>query len=100
MLAWEGHIGQQIMFAGIHHPSGPPAWANGGPPDRPCAVGLAERHVSRQLPLTYLEPDVLKRLVYKCDVVAVTDINLSNCATLPCTEQAKVAFNDAEQGDA
>ena len=64
------------------------------------AVGLAERHVSRQLRLAYLAPDVLKRLVYKRDAVAVTEINLSNCAALPWAEQAKVAFDDAEQGDA
>ena len=28
------------------------------------AVGLAERHVSRQLRLAYLAPEVLKRLIY------------------------------------
>ena len=64
------------------------------------AVNLAERHVSRQLRLAYLAPEVLKRLVYKRDAVAVTEINLSNCAALPWAEQAKVAFDDAEQGDA
>ena len=64
------------------------------------AVGLAERHVSRQLRLAYLAPDVLKRPVYKRDAVAATEINLSNCAALPWAEQAKVAFDDAEQGDA
>jgi len=64
------------------------------------AVGLAERHVSRQLRLAYLAPEVLKRLVYKRDAVAITEINLSNCAALPWAEQAKVAFDDAEQGDA
>ena len=68
--------------------------------DLAVAVGLAERHVSRQLRLAYLAPDVLKRLVYKRDAVAVTEINLSNCAALPWAEQAKVAFDDAEQGDA
>ncbi|WP_223428826.1 hypothetical protein, partial [Tateyamaria pelophila] len=36
------------------------------------AVGLAERHVSRQLRLAYLAPDVLRRLVYKREVAAVT----------------------------
>jgi len=36
----------------------------------------------------------------KRDAVAVTEINLSNCAALPWAEQAKVAFDDAEQGDA
>ena len=50
--------------------------------------------------MAYLAPEVLKRLVYKRDAVAVTEINLSNCAALPWAEQAKVAFDDAEQGDA
>lgn len=36
------------------------------------AVGLAERHVSRQLRLACLAPGVLKRLVYKREVPAVT----------------------------
>ena len=68
--------------------------------DLAIAVNLAERHVSRQLRLAYLAPDVLKRLVCKRDAVAVTEINLSNCAALPWAEQAKVAFDNAEQGDA
>ena len=68
--------------------------------DLAISVNLAERHVSRQLRLAYLAPEVLKRLVYKRDAVAVTEINLSNCAALPWAEQAKVAFDDAEQGDA
>ena len=68
--------------------------------DLAIAVNLAERHVSRQLRLAYLAPEVLKRLVYKRDAVAVTEINLSNCAALPWAEQAKVAFDEAEQGKA
>ena len=68
--------------------------------DLALAVNLAERHVSRQLRLAYLAPEVLKRLVYKRDAVAVTEINLSNCALLPWAEQVKVTFDDAEQGDA
>ena len=64
------------------------------------AVNLAERHVSRQLRLAYLAPEVLKRLIYKRDAIAITEINLSNCAALPWAEQVKVAFDDAEQGDA
>ena len=54
----------------------------------------------QSFPLTAPAPEVLKRLVYKRDAVAVTEINLSNCAALPWAEQAKVAFDDAEQGDA
>ena len=66
--------------------------------DLALAVNLAERHVSRQLRLAYLAPDVLKRLVLRRDAVAVTEINLSNCAALPWVEQVKVAFDDAERG--
>lgn len=68
--------------------------------DLAISVNLAERHVSRQLRLAYLAPEVLKRLIYKRDAVAVTKINLSNCAALPWAEQAKVAFDEAKQGDA
>ena len=66
--------------------------------DLAIAVKLAERHVSRQLRLAYLAPEVLKRLVYKGDAVAVTEINLSNCAALPWAEQAKRVFDEAERG--
>ena len=68
--------------------------------DLAIAMDLAERHVSRQLRLAYLAPDVLRRLVYKRDTVAVTEINLSNCAAVPWAEQVNVAFDDAERGDA
>lgn len=56
------------------------------------AVGLAERHVSRQLRLAYLAPDVLKRLVFKREVTAVTVMQLTECAALPWGEQAGVMF--------
>jgi hypothetical protein len=36
------------------------------------AVGLAERHVSRQLRLAYLAPEVLKRLTYGRESSAVS----------------------------
>ena len=68
--------------------------------DLAISVNLAERHVSRQLRLAYLAPEVLKRLVYKRVAIAITEINLSNCAALPWAEQAKVAFDEAEQGKA
>ena len=68
--------------------------------DLAIALNLAERHVSRQLRLAYLAPEVLKRLVYKRDAIAITEIKLSNCAALPWAEQAKVAFDEAKQGDA
>ena len=60
--------------------------------DLAIAVNLAERHVSRQLRLAYLAPEVLKRLAYKRDAVAVTEINLSNCAALPWADQACFVF--------
>ena len=56
------------------------------------AVGLAERHVSRQLRLAYLAPEVLKRRVFGREVPAVTIIQLTECAMLPWAEQAIVVF--------
>ncbi|NRP12159.1 MULTISPECIES: hypothetical protein [unclassified Aliiroseovarius] len=56
------------------------------------AVGLAERHVSRQLRLAYLAPEVLKRLVFGREVSAVTVMQLSECAGLPWADQAGVVF--------
>ncbi len=56
------------------------------------AVGLAERHVSRQLRLAYLAPEVLKRLVYGRERPAVTVLDLSDCAALPWAEQAREVF--------
>ena len=40
--------------------------------DLAFALGLAEQHVSRQLRLAYLAPEVLKRLVYWREGPAVT----------------------------
>ena len=60
--------------------------------DLAIAVNLAERHVSRQLRLAYLAPEVLKRLVYKREVTAVTLKQITECATLPWGEQAGVVF--------
>jgi hypothetical protein len=57
------------------------------------AVGLAERHVSRQLRLAYLAPGVLKRLVYKREVPAVTLLKLTEVAALPWHEQPGQAFD-------
>jgi hypothetical protein len=60
--------------------------------DLAIAVNLAERHVSRQLRLAYLAPEVLKRLVYEREVSAVTVMQLSDCAGLPWADQAGVVF--------
>ena len=54
---------------------------------------LAERHVSRQLRLAYLAPGVLKRLVYKREVPAVTLLKLTDVAALPWHEQPKRVFD-------
>ena len=60
--------------------------------DLAIAVNLAERHVSRQLRLAYLAPEVLKGLVFGREVTAVTVMQLSECAGLPWHEQADVVF--------
>ena len=57
------------------------------------AVGLAERHVSRQLRFAYLAPGVLKRLVYKREVPAVTLLKLTDVAALPWHEQPERVFD-------
>jgi len=54
---------------------------------------MAERHVSRQLRLAYLAPGVLKRLVYKREVPAVTLLKLTDVAALPWHEQPKRVFD-------
>ena len=60
--------------------------------DLALAVNLAERHVSRQLRLAYLAPDVLKRLVLRREISAVTVMQLSECVGLPWPDQANVVF--------
>ena len=57
------------------------------------SVGLAERHVSRQLRLAYLAPGVLKRLVYKREVPAVTLLKLTDVAALPWHDQPERVFD-------
>ena len=56
------------------------------------AVNLAERHVSRQLRLAYLAPEMLKRLVFGREVAAVTIIQLTECSALAWEDQARVVF--------
>ena len=56
------------------------------------AVGLAERHVSRQLRLAYLAPKVLKRLTCGREAPAVTLLTLTDVATLPWDEQTAAVF--------
>lgn len=63
--------------------------------DLAIAVNLAERHVSRQLRLAYLAPEVLKRLACGRKLTAVTLMRLTECAALPWQEQAGVVFGEA-----
>ena len=63
--------------------------------DLAIAVNLAERHVSRQLRLAYLAPEVLNRLVFGREVTAVTVMQLSECAGLQWSDQASVVFGVA-----
>ena len=65
--------------------------------DLAITMNLAERHVSRQLRLAYLAPEVLKRLVYKREVSAVTVKQLADCAGLPWADQASVVFGSGAQ---
>ena len=62
--------------------------------DLAIAVDLAERHVSRQLRLAYLAPEVLKRLVYRREVSAVTVKQLADCALLSWQEQEVWVFGE------
>ena len=57
------------------------------------AVGLAERHVSRQLRLAYLAPEVLKRLTCGREASAVTLLKLTDVAALPWHEQPERVFD-------
>ncbi len=56
------------------------------------AVGLAERHVSRQLRLAYLAPEVLKRLTCGREASAVSLYDLCFLAGETWQEQAERAF--------
>ncbi|HEY8596202.1 MAG TPA: hypothetical protein VIL84_13245 [Devosiaceae bacterium] len=55
-------------------------------------VGLAERHVSRQLRLAYLAPEVLKRLTCGREASAVSLYDLYFLAGETWQEQAERAF--------
>lgn len=56
------------------------------------AVGLAERHVSRQLRLAYLSPAVLKRLTCGRESPAVSLMSLVEATAAPWPEQDKKVF--------
>lgn len=59
------------------------------------AVNLAERHISRQLRLAYLAPEVLKRLIFKRELMSATVMQLVDCTSLPWHEQAAIVFGEA-----
>lgn len=62
------------------------------------AVGVTDRYIGRQIRLAYLAPEVLKRIIYKREVPAVTLLGLADCAALRWSEQAAVAFgSDAQE---
>lgn len=62
------------------------------------AVGVKDRYIGRQIRLAYLAPEVLRRIVYKREVPAVTLLELADCAALPWCEQAAVVFGgDAQE---
>jgi hypothetical protein len=56
------------------------------------AVGLAERHVSRQLRLAYLAPEVLKRITVGREAVAVSLYDLCFLAELAWEQQVSSVF--------
>lgn len=62
------------------------------------AVGLAERHVSRQLRLAYLAPEVLYRLTVKREAVGVSLYDLCFLADLPWAQQAACTFAISKAG--
>ena len=64
--------------------------------DLALAMDLAERHVSRQLRLAYLAPEVLRRLVYKRETPAITLMVLTECAVLPWARQSEPVFGKSE----
>jgi hypothetical protein len=57
------------------------------------AVGLAERHVSRQLRLAYLAPEVLKRLTCRQEVSSVSLYDLCFLAGEAWGEQFERVFD-------
>ncbi|AUJ63544.1 hypothetical protein B9057_04130 [Aestuarium zhoushanense] len=63
--------------------------------DLAIAVNLAERHVSRQLRLAYLAPDVLRRLIFKREVTAITFMQLTESTALPWADQACLVFGSS-----
>jgi hypothetical protein len=66
--------------------------------DLAIAVNLAERHVSRQLRLAYLAPEVLKRLTCGREASAVRLYDLCFLAGADWAEQVGLALGDRLEG--
>ena len=64
--------------------------------DLAIAVNLAERHVSRQLRLAYLAPEVLNRLTCGREASAATLKQLVESALLTWQEQEVRAFGEGQ----
>jgi hypothetical protein len=62
------------------------------------AVGLAERHVSRQLRLAYLAPEALKRLTCGREASAISLYDLCFLAGEAWGEQLGLALGDRLEG--
>ena len=62
------------------------------------ALGLAERHVSRQLRLAYLAPEVMKRLTCGREASAVSLYELCFLAGKIWGEQVGLALGDRLEG--
>ena len=61
----------------------------------PVIAAGSGRHISRQVRLAYLAPEVLKQLVFGREVAAVTVMQLSECVELPAPDHAGVPFGEA-----
>lgn len=62
--------------------------------DLAAAIGNHERYVSRHLRLTYLAPDVLRRLVYSREIPSITIREMTDLVTMSLGEQEKVVFGE------
>jgi len=60
--------------------------------DLAAAIGNHERYVSRHLRLTYLAPDVLRRLIYGREIPSITIREMTDLVTMSWGEQEKVVF--------
>ena len=58
------------------------------------AVGVTDRFIGRQIRLAYLAPEVLKRLIYKREVPAITIVELAECVDIPWRQQAASVFGE------